>query len=112
MPIRLVTDNGDTEEIGDIDSHFYEKQVPPSGPFGDNAFALAAARAKDKARVRLVKAVRKADLDAQSTGLGLGLQGLGEGVLLSQNGQVLNRGLFVTRSIDGVTDAPDDAIKL
>jgi hypothetical protein len=97
--IRFVTDNGDTEDIGDIDPHFYEKQVAPSSPFGSNAFDLAVAVAKDRARVQLVKAVRQADLDARSKGFGLGLQGFSNGVLIK-------------RSVDGVNGAPDDAIKL
>jgi hypothetical protein len=113
--IRLVTDNGDTEDIGDVDSHFYEKQVPPNGPFGSNAFALATARAKDKARVQMIKAIRKADAEAMSTGLGLGLQGFSEGVLISTSGGETKLGLsgvVRSRTIDGVLGAPDDAIKL
>jgi hypothetical protein len=115
MPFRIVTDDGDTEDIGDVDSHFYEKQVAPSGPFGSNAFALATARAKDKARVQLIKAVRKADADARSTGLGLGLQGFSAGVLISTSGgetKLVAPGVLRSRTIDGVPGAPDDAIKL
>lgn len=95
--IRLTTDNGDTEDIADVDPHFYEKQVPPSGPFGDNAFALATARAKDRARMQLVKAIRQKDLEARSTGLGLGLQGFSDGVLIK-------------RTVDGAEIASDDAL--
>jgi hypothetical protein len=87
------------EDIGDVDNHFYEKQVPPSGPFGDNAFALATARAKDTARMQLIKAIRQADLDARGKGFGLGLAGFSDGVLIK-------------RSVDGVNGASDDAIKL
>jgi len=95
--IRLTTDNGDTEDIGDVDSHFYEKQVPPSGPFGSNAFDLATARAKDRARMQLIKAIRNKDLEARSKGFGLGLQGLNSGVLIK-------------RTVDGAEVASDDAL--
>lgn len=98
--IRLVNDSGDAEDIGDVDSHFYEKQVPPSGPFGSNAFALATARAKDRARKQLIKAVRQQDRDMRSKGLGLGIQGFELGALV------------VPRSIDGIDSAPDYEIKL
>lgn len=99
MAIRFVDNDGVTEDIGDLDVHFYEKQVTAGGPFGDNAFQLAKARALDKARVAQVKAIRKAQSEALSTGVGLGLEGLSTGVLIE-------------RSIDGAVGAPDDRVTL
>jgi hypothetical protein len=70
---------------------------------------------EDKARVQMIKAVRQADLDAQSQGFGTGLQGFSAGVLISTNGgetKLVAPGVLRSRTIDGVLGAPDDAIKL
>lgn len=113
MPIHFIADDGDTEDIGDIDPHFYEKQLPASDPFGDNAFLLATARAKDKARVKLIKAVRQADLAARSEGLGLGLDGFARGTLVDpKTGTATAGGVVVWRTIDGVPGGADDDIVL
>jgi hypothetical protein len=55
----FIADDSDVpDNSGQIDAQFYQRQVPSSGPFGDNAFALAAARARDKARVKLIRAIQ------------------------------------------------------
>lgn len=102
MPIRFVPDHEPEETLEGVDRHFYEKQVPPSGPFQDNSFKLAAARAKDKARHDLIKAVRQKAIDANYN--------MGR---IEEAGHFLS-GESITwkRSIDGVEGAPDDAIKL
>src|SRR5689334_16669910 len=89
--------------VDGVDRHYYEKQVGPANPFDDkHQFKLAAARAKDQVRHKMIRAVRKAADDArQSRGVG---QELGD--LLA------GREATEKRWVGGVEGAPDDAIKL
>lgn len=106
--IWITTDDGEPEDVGDVDPHFYEKQVPPSSPFGGEAkrvFALAKARGLDKARVKLIKRIMEEDEKMSSKGFGLGLAGFNNGKLIR-----------ISRSIDGFQITSDrelaDKIKL
>lgn len=102
---RFVPDQDTDPAISGVDRHFYERQVGAASPFdATHAFRLAAARAKDKARHELIRAVQKADEDArQNRGLGREL-----GDVLAGN----PTGAVTTRTIEGVAGASDDAIKL
>lgn len=95
-----------------FDPHYYEKQVARGAPWDTGyAFRLAAARAKDKARSKLVRAIRleaKRLQSASYTTLGADYLTRDHGF----NAFVGEAHTNVTRSIDGVRDAPDDAIKL
>lgn len=109
MGTRLIPDNSAVESLPGVDRHYYEKQIGPASPFDDTyAFRLAAARAKDTARHKLIRAVQKTATEADRGGFDF--EGTGRGVIKNQTDDVA-RGL-VKRSIDGVDGAPDDAIKL
>ncbi len=104
MPLRLVRDGTiENEDIPGVDRHYYVNQIGPKSPFDDTyEFRLAAAIAKDKARHQLIRAVRKADEDARYN------RGR-----LEELADITNQVAFgVTRSVDGVEGAPDNAIKL
>lgn len=104
MPIHLVRDGtlSDTDIPG-VDRHYYENQLGPASPFDDTYdFRLAAAIAKDRARHQMIRAVQKADADARYN--------MGR---IEELTSITNEVAFgVTRSVDGVEGAPDDAIKL
>lgn len=92
MASKLIDNDPVGADIPGVDRHFYENQVPPSSPFRDNAFALATARAKDKARHELIRAIQKADADARNASVtGFGDQGLaGEMSIDGRDGVSLN----------------------
>ena len=92
------------ECVDGLERHYYERQLGPTNPFDDQyQFKLAAARAKDKARHLLVKAVRKAARDARfNRSVGRELTD----VLTGRQATVEKR------FIDGVEGASDEAIKL
>lgn len=96
--VRNDADSG--PDIAGVDRHYYEKQVPPSSPFNDTSFQIAAAVAKDRARHQLIRAIEKADADAR----GASFTGFGNDSLTGQ--------LSVSRSIDGNDQAPLNDIKL
>ena len=102
MPTRFVPDAEDNDpDFPGVDRHYYERQVGASSPFDPtHAFRLAAAVAKDRARHELIKAVHQADADARANSF----TGLGN--------QSINDAAAWSRTIDGVDQAPDDAIKL
>jgi|GEM_PF-3055100 len=95
-----------------FDPHHYEKQVARGAPWDTGyAFRLATARAKDKARTKLVRAIRleaKQMKSASYTTLGADYLTRDHGI----NTFIGEAHANVVRSIDGVRDAPDDAIKL
>ena len=94
------SDGGDLEGV---DRHHYEKQIGPSSPFDrTHAFRLATARAKDRARHKLIRAIRKKEREAR----GNSLTGLGD------FSQAARREVYAQRTVDGVKGATDDAIKL
>lgn len=85
---------GDFYIDSETDYHIYEKAVRANGKSDfENKFALAAAKAKDKARRNMIRAVRKAHYEATGT-------------------ELRNVPTYYTRSVDGVDNAPDSAIKL
>lgn len=102
MATKLLPDNDTSDFVDGVDRHFYEKQVTgSSSPFdGTYEFRLATARAKDKARHQMIRAVHAADHQARADSLG----GFGNDSLLDS--------MSVSRSINGVEDAPDENIKL
>lgn len=104
MPTTFKADSGSVEQLEGVDRHFYAKQVGPASPFDDTyAFRLAAARAKDTARHKLIKRIREEERKARgdrSVGAELGDIFSGREKLVAQ------------RTVDGVKGAPDDAIKL
>lgn len=103
MGTELQPDNDASAFVEGVDRHYYEKQVGPSSPFDDtHAFRLAAARAKDKARHQLIRAVQQEEERLRSESL----SGLGD------YSQEARRNTIANRSVDGVKGAPDDAIKL
>lgn len=107
MPTTFIPQVGNEESLPGVDRHYYEKQVGPASPFDDkHAFKLAAARAKDTARHKLIRAVQ-AERDKAVAGQ---FHGTGVGVILNRTDDVARS--LVTRSIDGVDGASDDAIKL
>lgn len=105
MPVRTRLERGadEGEAIAGVDRHYYERQVGPADPFDPaHAQRLAAAVAKDRARHKLIRAIRQADVDARAGGVdftGLGLVGT-------------DQDLAASRSIDGVAGASLDNIKL
>lgn len=101
MPVNLKPDSDQSDFVDGVDRHFYQNQVGPSSPFDDtHGFRLATAIAKDRARHQLIRAVRKADQDARYNSFtGLGNDSISDVTSIS-------------RSIDGVERAPDEAIKL
>lgn len=110
MATKFVPDSSSNEpDIPGVDRHYYEKQIGPASPFDDTyAFRLAVARAKDKARHKLIRAVQAAADEADRSGFDFA--GTGRGIIKYHTDDVA-RGL-VKRSVDGVDGAPDDAIKL
>lgn len=101
MPVTIKPDGDQSGFVDGVDRHFYENQVGPSSHFDDtHAFRLATARAKDKARHQLIKAIQKADQDARYNSFtGFGADSISDAT-------------SVSRSIDGVERASDEAIKL
>lgn len=100
MPVKYEPDRDTVDPIPGVDRHFYRNQVlANSSSSGETlAFQLAAADAKDRARHEMIKAVRA------------------EAAKASGNFNTLSGRAAATdnerRTIDGVTGAPDDAIKL
>jgi hypothetical protein len=105
MPSRFSEDGSSaaTESLEGVDRHYYEKQIGPSSP-GDNtqAFKLAAAVAKDRARHELIKAIRVEDARLR----GDSIVGIGD-----FSGEA-RANVYANRTVDGVRGASDDAIKL
>lgn len=102
--VTHVKPDPQAEWVDGLDRHYYERQLGPTSPFDDQyQFKLAAARAKDKARHLLVKAVRE---EARRARYNRGVT--------QELGDIL-RGRQATtekRYIDGVEGATDEAIKL
>lgn len=101
------------------DHQYYRKKVDRGGVFWGGAFddtfafRYAEAKAKDQARNSLIRAIRteaKRLQEASNTTLGLDYLTRDHDIA-SFNGQATGN-VRVQRSIDGVPDAPDDAIKL
>ena len=117
MTTRIIPDSSQlTQVVDDIgrvsnnyDQHFYEKQVVPRGPAWDTtyAFRLATAKAKDRARNQLARAVQLEARQIQWRAAG-GLSG-GFRDFNSVLGEAHAK---VTRSVNGVDGAPLDNIKL
>jgi hypothetical protein len=98
---KFVPDNDTSDFVDGVDRHFYEKQLGAKSPFDTTYdFKLAAAVAKDKARHQMIRAVREADAKARNESF----SGFGN--------DSLTGAMSVSRSIDGVEDAPDENIKL
>lgn len=90
-------------DLEGVDRHYYEKQVGPSSPFDEtHAFRRAAARAKDRARHQLIRAIRDKEREAR----GNSFTGLGD------FSQAARSEVYAQRTVDGVKGATDDAIKL
>lgn len=103
MVTQIKTDT-QAQWVDGVDRHYYEKQVGAANPFDDKyQFKLAAARAKDKARHEMIRAVRNAAQDARER------RGVGQ-----ELGDILSgrQATSEKRWVDGVEGAPDDAIKL
>lgn len=118
MPTTTTFQPGNqaVETLDGVDRHFYEKQIGPASPFDDTyAFRLAAARAKDTARHKLINRIRQEERKARanrSIGAEIGdivsgHEGDARAFLESERRDIIAR-----RTIDGVEGAPDDAIKL
>lgn len=104
MATRFMAGNDSSGRLEGVDRHFYEKQIGPASPFDDtHAFRLAAARAKDTARHKLIKRIREEEAKARY-GRSVGAE-LGD--ILSGRQDVISQ-----RTVDGVKGASDDAIKL
>lgn len=112
---RVVPDQAElTQVVDDIghvsnsyDKHFYEKQVQRGAAWDTTyAFRLATAKAKDRARNQLARAVQLEARQAQWAAAG-GLGGFRDfnSVLGEAHGKV-------TRSVNGVEGASLDDIKL
>jgi hypothetical protein len=110
---------GAYEGMGGWDHLYYRKQVQGGGVFWGGAFddtfafRYAAAKAKDMARNALIRAVRtEARRLQEESNTTLGLDYLNrDHDIAAFNGQAAGNAR-VQRSVDGVPDAPDDAIKL
>lgn len=97
MPTTVKPDGDQSSFVDGVDRHYYENQVGAASPFDDTfQFRLAAARAKDRARHHLIKAVRVEAAKAR-------------GGMISDGATAR---AAERRSIDGVEGATDDAIKL
>lgn len=59
------------DDLGGVDKHYYENKVPPSGPFNDRSFEQAAAAAKDKARVQMIRAIEETERNKDYNSLGV-----------------------------------------
>lgn len=115
MPSRLVPDPGQLEQVVDdmghvsnnYDPHFYEKQVQRGAAWDTTyAFRLATAKAKDRARNQLARAVQSEARQAQWKAAG------GLGGFRDFNSVLGEAHAKVKRSINGVEGAPLDDIKL
>ena len=115
MATKVVPDGDESAFVEGVDRHYYRRQVGPSSPFDNtHAFRLAAAIAKDKARHKLIKAVRKEEQRIKSE----------RGVFQEFSDRANNpggdadyskqarRNVLANRTVDGVKGASDDAIKL
>ena len=90
-------------DLEGVDRHYYAKQVEPASPFDKtHAFRLATARAKDRVRHNLIRAIREREREAR----GNSFTGLGD------VSQAARREVYAQRTVDGVKGATDDAIKL
>lgn len=107
MPSTFIPDSDGFDYADGLDAHYYQNQVPPSGPLDDRSFEMAAARAKDKARHQLVKRVR---VERQRVRDERGLSKVAEFGAMLQYGDASH--VDVTMSVDGVPASSDDAIKL
>lgn len=118
MPVttRVVPDQAElTQVVDDIghvsrsyDQHFYEKQVQRGAAWDTTyAFRLATAKAKDRARNQLARAVQLEARQAQWRAAG----GLGGG-FRDFNSVLGEAHAKVTRSVNGVEGASLDDIKL
>lgn len=100
---RFVDDAGAGGDLEGVDRHYYENQVGAASPLDEaHAFRLAAARAKDRARHDLIRAIRAKEREARGDTFG----GFGQ-VTPAARGEI-----YAQRTVDGVKSATDDAIKL
>jgi hypothetical protein len=116
VAIKFIPDLSDDRRltpVPDVDEHIYEKQVRRASEWDTTyAFRLAEARAKDRARMELI---RRIDMEAKRlseesmTTLSASYFSTADGNWRNFRDEARNN---VEREIDGVADASLNAIKL
>jgi hypothetical protein len=104
MPTSFIPGTDDTEYAEGVSRTYYQDQVRGSHSVFDSQFEfkLAAAHAKDRARHKLIKAVRDKAIEVRQS----------QGRLEELGGFFTGDRMVQDREIDGLLGAPDDAIKL
>ncbi|MBR1198829.1 hypothetical protein JQ574_22795 [Bradyrhizobium sp. AUGA SZCCT0158] len=115
MPVKFIPGQDDpAADLDGVDKHYYRNQVGPSSPFDTtHAFRWAEARAKDRARHNLIRAVRKEEQRLRNETFAGGVRvDSSLNVVVDDFSAEARQNVLNNRTIDGIAGAKDDAIKL